>query len=185
LLPPRSVISVNALGYALRIDPNTLRRWIESGKLQVDGSQIVRERSNYFVRRDRIEKIREDLNLQAKPVSSDEWRQEFLDYAKSRILSKSYKPVLVKALFKLVDREGKAKMDDIVKEFKAFYVQRATSGLDVEFGVPLLQDPTKASDKELRRLIIQMPLERFCIKNYFEYNENDDTVQIAPQLWQE
>ena len=185
LNPEEDLISVNALGYALRIDPNTLRRWIESGKLQVDDSQIIRERSNYFVRRDRIEKIREDLNLQARPVSSDEWRQEFLDYAKSRILSKSYKPVLVKALFKLVDREGKAKMDDIVKEFRAFYVQRATSGLDVEFGVPLLQDPIKASDKELRRLIIQMPLERFRIKNYFEYNENDDTVQIAPQLWQE
>ena len=47
------------------------------------------------------------------------------------------------------------------------------------------RSPTKAGDKELRRLIIQMPLERFRIKNYFEYNENDDTVQIAPQLWQE
>ena len=30
-----------------------------------------------------------------------------------------------------------------------------------------------------------MPLERFRIKNYFEYNEEDDTVQIAPQLWQD
>jgi DNA-binding transcriptional regulator YhcF (GntR family) len=185
LSPEDDLISINALSYALRIDPNTLRRWIEGGKLQVDGSQTIRERSNYFVRRDRIEKIREDFHLQARPISSDEWRQEFLDYAKSRNLSKSYKPVLVKALFKLVDREGKAKMDDIVKEFRAFYVQRAMSGLDVEFGVPLLQNPTKASDKELRRLIIQMPLQRFRIKNYFEYNEDDDTVQIAPLLWQE
>ena len=185
LNPEDDLISINALGYALRIDPNTLRRWIESGKLQVDGSQTIRERSNYFVRRDRIEKIREDLNLQARPISSDQWRQEFLDYTKSRLLSKSYKPVLVKALFKLVDREGKAKMDDIVKEFRAFYVQRAISGLDVEFGVPLLRDPMQASDKELKRLIIQMPLERFRIKNYFEYNEEDDTVQIAPQLWQD
>lgn len=185
LNPEDDLISINALGYALRIDPNTLRRWIESGKLRVDGSQTIRERSNYFVRRDRIEKIREDLNLQARPISSDQWRQEFLDYAKSRHLSKSYKPVLIKALFKLVDREGKAKMDDIVKEFRAFYVQRATSGLDVEFGVPLLLDPMQASDKELRRLIIQMPLERFRIKNYFEYDEENDTVQIAPQLWQD
>ena len=185
LNPEDDLISINALGYALRIDPNTLRRWIESGKLQVDGSQTIRERSNYFVRRDRIEKIREDLNLQARPISSDQWRQEFLDYTKSRLLSKSYKPVLVKALFKLVDREGKAKMDDIVKEFRAFYVQRAISGSDVEFGVPLLRDPMQASDKELKRLIIQMPLERFRIKNYFEYNEVDDTVQIAPQLWQD
>src|SRR5205807_9936668 len=165
LNPEDDLISINALSYALRIDPNTLRRWIEGGKLQMDGSQTIRERSNYFVRRDRIEKIREDLNLQARPISSDQWRQEFLDYTKSRLLSKSYKPVLVKALFKLVDREGKAKMDDIVKEFRAFYVQRAISGLDVEFGVPLLRDPMQASDKELKRLIIQMPLERFRIKN--------------------
>ena len=55
----------------------------------------------------------------------------------------------------------------------------------MEFGVPLLRDPMQASDKELKRLIIQMPLERFRIKNYFEYNEEDDTVQIAPQLWQD
>src|SRR6266566_7255567 len=47
LNPEEDLISVNALGYALRIDPNTLRRWIENGKLQADVSQIVRERSNY------------------------------------------------------------------------------------------------------------------------------------------
>ncbi len=27
-----------------------------------------------------------DLNLQAKPLASDEWRQEFLDFAKIRNL---------------------------------------------------------------------------------------------------
>jgi len=37
----------------------------------------------------------------------------------------------------------------------------------------------------LRRLIISNPLERFLIKNYFEYNREEDVVQIAPQLWQE
>jgi hypothetical protein len=185
LKPEEDLISLNALGYALRVDPNRLRRWIENGKLQADGDQKVGERSNYYFRRDRIEQIRTELNLQAKPVASDEWRQEFLDFAKSRNLSRSYKPVLVKAVFKLVDREGKVKMDDLVKAFREFYVQRATSGLPVEFGVPLLKDPTTVSDNELRRLIISNPLERFLIKNYFEYHREEDIVQIAPQLWQE
>ena len=185
LKPEEDLISLNALGYALRVDPNRLRRWIENGKLRADGDQKVGERSNYYFRRDRIEQIRTELHLQAKPVASDEWRQEFLDFAKSRNLSRSYKPVLVKAVFKLVDREGKVKMDDLVKEFKEFYVQRAASGLPVEFGVPLLKDPTIVSDNELRRLIISNPLERFLIKNYFEYNREEGIVQIAPQLWQE
>jgi hypothetical protein len=185
LKPEEDLISLNALGYALRVDPNRMRRWIENGKLQADGDQKVGERSNYYFRRNRIEQIRTELNLRAKPVASDEWRQEFLDFAKSRNLSRSYKPVLVKAVFKLVDREGKVKLDDLVKAFRDFYVQRAASGLPVEFGVPLLKDPTTVSDSELRRLIVSNPLERFLIKNYFEYHREEDIVQIAPQLWQE
>ncbi len=185
LKPEEDLISLNALGYSLRIDPNRLRRWVESGKLQADGDQKVGERHNYYFIRDRIEQIRTELNLQAKPAASDEWRQEFLDYAKSRNLSRSYKPVLVKALFKLIDREGKVKMDDLVKEFREFYVQRARKGLPVEIGPTILNNPSTVSDNELRRLIITNPLERFLIKNYLEYHQEEDIVQIAPQLWQE
>jgi len=183
LEPAEDLISLNALGYALRVDPNRLRRWVESGKLQADGDQKVGERHNYYFRRDRVEQIRNDLNLQAKPLASDEWRQEFLDFAKSRNLSRSYKPVLVKALFKLIDREGKVKMDDLVREFRDFYIQRANQGLPVEIGATLLNNPTTASDNDLRRLIITNPLERFLIKNYLEYHQDEDIIQIAPQLW--
>ena len=92
---------------------------------------------------------------------------------------------MVKAIFKLVDRDGKVKMEDLVKEFRDFYVQRAMSGLLIEKDVPLLQDPISVSDKDIRKLIIQMPLNRFRIKNYFEYYPDEDVIQIAPQLWQE
>jgi hypothetical protein len=183
LEPAADLISLNALGYALRVDPNRLRRWLESGKLQADGNQKIGERHNYYFRRDRVEQIRNDLNLQAKPLASDEWRQEFLDFAKSRNLSRSYKPVLVKALFKLVDREGRVKMDDLVREFRDFYMQRANQGLPVETGATLLNNPTTASDNDLKRLIITNPLQRFLIKNYLEYHQDEDIVQIAPQLW--
>ena len=82
-------------------------------------------------------------------------------------------------------REGEVKIDDLVKEFREFYVQRAILGLPVEFGVPLLRDPTTASDRALMRLIITNPLERFLIKNYFEYYPDEGVLRIAPQLWQE
>jgi hypothetical protein len=67
------------LGYALRVDPNTLRRWIEHEKLRPEASQTLRERSIYYFRRDRIEQIRKSLGLENIPTSSDEWKQEFLD----------------------------------------------------------------------------------------------------------
>jgi hypothetical protein len=76
-------------------------------------------------------------------------------------------------------------MDELVKEFRDFYIQRAASGLPVEFGVPLLADPASASDRAIMRLIITNPLERFLIKNYFEYYPGEGVLRIAPQLWQE
>src|SRR3989449_4065455 len=146
LKPEDDLISLNALGYALRIDPNTVRRWIEHEKLHPDASQMSGERSIYYFRRDRIERIRESLGLENIPTSSDEWKQEFLDFAKSRNLSRSYKPVMVKAFFKLVDREGKVKIDDLVREFRDYYAQRASIGLPLERDDSPLADPTKPSD---------------------------------------
>lgn len=113
--PEEDLISLNALGYALRVDPARVRRWIENGTLHPDASQKSGERTSHYFRRDRIEQIRKSLGLENIPASSDEWKQEFLDFVKGRNLTKSYKPVMLKALFKLVDREGKVKIDELVQ----------------------------------------------------------------------
>jgi hypothetical protein len=119
------LITLKALSYALHIDMQTIRRgWIETGKLQPDVTQQVGSRDVYFFRRDRIDAIRQQFTLNQAPTSSAEWRQEFLDYARSRSLTKSYKPVLLKALLKLVNRNGEVRMDDLASEFLAFYIQR-------------------------------------------------------------
>jgi len=176
---------LNALGYALRVDPNTLRRWIEHEKLSPDASQTLRERSIYYFRRDRIEQIRKSLGLENVPTSSDEWKQEFLDFAKSRNLSRSYKPVMVKAFFKLVDREGKVKIDDLVREFRDYYTQRLAAGEPLEQDASIMARPAEASNEEIKRLLIDMPVQRFLIKNFIEYLPEEGVLRIAPQLWQE
>ncbi len=185
LKPENDLISLNALGYALRVDPVRVRSWVENETLQPDVSQMLGERTSYYFRRDRIEQIRKNLGLENIPGSSDEWKQEFLDFAKSHRLTKSYKPVMLKALFKLVDREGKVKIDDLVREFRDFYVQRASMGQPLERGDSPLADPTKPSDNTIKRLIITYPLERFLIKNFIEYFPEEGVLQIAPQLWKE
>jgi hypothetical protein len=185
LKPEEDLISLTTLAYALRVDHTTVRSWLEHGKLQADAQQKAGERSNYYFRRDRIEEIRVQFNVGNAPSSSAEWRQEFLDFAKSRQLTKSYKPVLLKAILKVVDREGIASIDDVVREFRAFYIQRYEAGQPVEFGVRLLKDPATASDSEIKQLIVKYPLNRFIIKKYIEYSSRSDEIRIAPQLWQE
>src|SRR6266852_4113475 len=185
LKPEEDLISLNALGYALRVDPNRVRRWIEHEKLRPDASQMLRERSIYYFRRDRIEQIRESLGLENIPTSSDEWKQEFLDFAKSRNLSRSYKPVMVKAFFKLVDREGKVKIEDLVREFRDYYAQRLAAGEPLEQDASIMARPAEASNEEIKRLLIDMPVQRFLIKNFIEYFPEEGVLRIAPQLWQE
>jgi hypothetical protein len=185
LKPEEDLISLNALGYALRVDPNTLRRWIEHERLRPDASQTLRERSIYYFRRNRIEQIRESLGLENIPTSSDEWKQEFLDFAKSRNLSRSYKPVMVKAFFKLVDREGKVKIDDLVREFRDYYAQRLAAGEPLEQDASIMARPTEASNEEIKRLLIDMPVQRFLIKNFIEYFPEEGVLRIASQLWHE
>jgi hypothetical protein len=182
--PEADLISLRALSYALRVDTTTIRGWLDSGKLQADEHTTTGESTGFFFRRDRIDAIRQQFALEHTPETSDAWRQEFLDFAQSRHLSKSYKPVLLHALLRLVDREGKVAMADLIQAFRAFYVQRQQDGLPVEFGGPLMTNPAALSDSAIKRLIVKYPLDRFLIKHYLIYDSDTDTIQIAPQLWQ-
>jgi hypothetical protein len=182
--PEDDLISLRALSHALRVDPSVIRRWLERGRLSPDLAADGAGRGLFF-RRDRVAAISAELLGAARPATPEAWRQEFLDFARSRNLSKSYKPVLVKALLATVGRDGEAAMADIVREFRAFYRARREAGLPVEFGPPDVSDPAAVSDARLRQLIVQNPLERFLIKGFLEYLPEAGVVRFAPQLWAE
>jgi hypothetical protein len=128
--------------------------------------------------------MRIQVGLEDIPTSSEEWKQKFLDAAKSRNLSKSYKPVMVKTFFKLVDREGKVKMNDMIREFRAYSIQQMEAGQPLEQHRSLMASPIKTIDQAIKQLIVTHPLERFLIKNFMIYFPEEGVLQIAPQLWQ-
>lgn len=180
------LISLRALSYALHVDMQTIRRgWIETGKLQPDVTQRVGNRDTYFFRRNRLDVIRQQFALERSPDSGVEWRQKFLDFARSRSLNKSYKPVLLKALLKLVDRNGEVSMQDLATEFLSFYVERQRQNQPIEFNAPLLNDPSSAPLESIKQLIAKYPLERLVIQGFVEYEPSDGVVRFTPQLWSE
>lgn len=70
LKPEEDLISVNALGYALRVDPVRVRRWVESETLKPDAAQFSGGRTNYYFRRDSIETIRKQLGIGNMPLQA-------------------------------------------------------------------------------------------------------------------
>lgn len=186
VLPADDLISLRALSYALRIDLQTIRRrWIEAGKLTPDARHSIGSREVYFFRRDRIDAIRRQFARAPEPASAAEWRQEFLAFARSRNLTRSYKPVMLKALLQLVNRDGEAHIDDLARAFQHFYLERERAGLPVESGVPLLEKPSTVTLNAIRQLLLKHPLERFIIKGFLEYSPADGMVRFAPRLWHE
>lgn len=180
------LISLRALSYALRVDMSTVRRnWVESGKLQPDRQVHLGSRSVYYFRRDRTEAIRRQFVRSALPTNPAEWRQEFLDYASSRNLTRSYKPVLLKTLIKLVNRHGEASLDALAAEFHAFYLERQQQGLITEPDGPLAADLSSVSRDTVKRLLLKYPLDRFILKGFLEYDADAGLVRFNQQIWQE
>jgi hypothetical protein len=183
--PEEDLITLRALSHLLRVDTTTIRNWIERGRLRPDRHTGSGQGEGIFFRRDRVGEIRVSMGSGKRPVTGAEWRQEFLDFARSRNLTKSYKPVLLKALLRLVDRRGEVHLEALVADFHAFYLDRHRQGLPVEFDVPLLADPTVASQAALRRLVVRYPLDRFLIQGFLEFDSSSEIVRFASPLWAE
>ncbi len=180
------LITLQTLSYALRVEAATIRRnWIETGKLTPDSVQAIGSRNFYFFRRDRIEAIRTQFQLAPTPQTGEEWRQDFLDFAKSRNLTKSYKPVLLKALLDLVDRNGEVLMDALAEAFRAFYIRRKRDGLTTEVGVSVLLHPEQTDLDTIEKLIVKYPLERFILNGFLQYDTSAGIVRFNPSLWHE
>ena len=102
-----------------------------------------------------------------------------LDHMK---MSYSYKPVLLQAMMRLADVDGKAKLDHIVEYFIDFYKARAQAGLFVEQAdSTFVQYPEDR--KKARRTILIYPFKRFEEKQMMVFNREEDTLEIVPTIW--
>lgn len=182
--PEDDLISMHALGYALHVDPYTVQDWVRRGRLEPHQVLRVGRRESYFFRRDQVEAIRRRLVGAPPPASGAEWRQAFLDYVRGRNLTKSYKPALLLALLRLVDRNGEARLEDLAREFHRFYLERQAAGLPTEDDGPMV-DPASAAPADVAELIVKHPLHRFIIKGFLEHDKQTGIVRFAPQLWAE
>jgi hypothetical protein len=182
--PEDNLISMRALGYELRVDPYTIQDWVRAGKVNADNVVKIGQRESYFFRRDRIDSIRSQIGLHSRPASGAEWRQAFLDYVRAKNLTKSYKPVLIKALLRLVNRHGEVPISALAQEFHAFYLQRERDNLRTEASSPL-ENPSVLTLEAVQKLIVKYPLDRFLLQHFLEYDRLTGIVRFAPQLWAE
>ncbi|MGI5837905.1 MAG: restriction endonuclease [Chloroflexota bacterium] len=178
------LISLRALSYALRVDTTTIRRWVERGKIKPDSYSDQRAGDGLFFRRRCIQEARQKFKLRPDPVLNDEWLGSFLRFAMRGLLNKSYKPVMLLAMFDNVNSDGTINENTLVESFRAFYVARSKKGLQPEVSSSLLSRPESASLSDVRKLLIRYPLDRFIIQGFIEHLPEEGLIRFRPELWE-
>ncbi len=185
--PVDDLISLRALSYSLHVDSKTVRSWVgrglllpdaASGDIRGDGTQ-----SGLFFRRSRVEDIRRQFRLQATPAAPEEWVARFLHFAMGGRLNMSYKPVLLLALLDCVDSQGAVAEETLAAAFWQFYRQRAARGLPAEAASSILSRPEEATLAQVRRLMVEYPLDRFVIQGLLERLPEEGLVRVRPEVW--
>jgi hypothetical protein len=137
----------------------------------------------YYFSRERIESIRTALGL---PRLDDESRPRlFAKFVAEMDMSASYKPVMLLALLERVDSSGKAGLADVVCSFREFYERRKADGLVVERAGTRMARVGELDDAEVRRLMLEMPFEKFERRRYLKYDRDLAYLRFDPVLWRQ
>lgn len=94
----------------------------------------------------------------------------------------SYKPVFILAMLQSCDKNGRAKIEDIVSCFRKFYQQRREKGLIIE-KPKSIYCKEKIDDAEIRRNILAYPFKRFELMSLMHHSKTLGMIEIDAAVW--
>jgi hypothetical protein len=178
------MVSSTELELQLSASEGRIRSAIERGAIVADHTLQLGEKTYYYLRQERAEEIREQLHLPR--VDDENIRTLFLAYVKQMDLKQSYKPVMLQALLDRADEHGKARLDEVVRAFAGFYLDRAEKGQTVERGSARMSRVRQLSEEEIRVVMLRMPFEKFERRHFLLHDRQDLAfIRFNRALWRQ
>jgi superfamily II DNA or RNA helicase len=178
-----NMVSLADLERELAVSEGRVKRALERGEVTADHLVQLGERSYFYFHRDNIENVR--MAIGAPKVEDSTLRERFLEYVRDMDMAASYKPVLLLSVLNTVNEDGRAKVIDLVKEFRRFYQDRRLAGLPVERQGARRTPVDELDDSALQRLMLEMPFEKFERRGYLRYDRDLAFIRIEPKLWRQ
>jgi len=161
------------------VQSETIARYLREGKIIADLVIPMGEsrRFNYF-KEERILKYAKEFKWEL--ITPANMKDKFIDMVDRMDMSYSYKPVLLKAIFKNIDGKGRVRIEDLVDYFIDYYEDRREKGLVVEKRTCLyLRDYTR---KEVETNIFSNPFKRFEDMNFMKRNKDLEYIEISRHI---
>lgn len=154
---------------------------IEKGEIVPDlVVQMSENRTLHYYKRERVQEYANKFGWTV--IDDDNKYKLFMDMVKEMRMDHSYKPVLLKALLKCSDNQGRAKISDLVEYYRNFYSDRRNNNLIIEKEDSVFFKDYY-SDKEIEREILNYPFRRFETMSMMHHTKTLGVVQIDSSIW--
>jgi superfamily II DNA or RNA helicase len=178
-----NMISLPDLERELAVAEGRVRSAMERGEVRPDHTLQLGERTYFYFDRDRTEEVR--LAIGAPKIDDHTIRDRFMEFVEEMDMAMSYKPVMLLALLDAVGEEGKAELNEVVRRFLGFYQDRRAAGLMVERPGARRQSVDELDETSARRLMLEMPFEKFERRRFLRYDRDLAYVRFDPRLWRQ
>ncbi len=162
------------------VQSETIERYIREGLIIPDLEIPMGSRSFKYFKQETIENYAKQFSWQL--ITPANMKDKFIEFVKKMDMSYSFKPVLLKAMLKYADNEGKVCVDDIVNYFIDFYENRKKKGLKPEKPNSLYSRESY-TEKEVGRNIFQNPFRRFEDMRFVERCRDVEYVEFNRYIW--
>lgn len=174
---------ISQMEFVRRVDvqSETIEKYLREGKLIPDLIVPMSEHRTFkYFKEETLERYSKEYGWQ---LIDDKNRKElFMKMVEQMDMSYSYKPVLLKAILKYADKNGRVKIEDIVSYFKNFYENRRASGLVVEKPNSIFAKGGY-TNKEAERNILSNPFKRFEDMNMLRHTKTLGIIEVDSTVW--
>lgn len=174
---------ISQMEFVRRVDvqSETIEKYLREGKLIPDLIVPMSEHRTFkYFKEETLERYSKEYGWQ---LIDDKNRKDlFMKMVEQMDMSYSYKPVLLKAILKHADKNGRVKIEDIVSYFKSFYEDRRTAGLIVEKPNSIFAKGGY-TDKEAERNILSNPFKRFEDMNMLRHTKTLGIIEVDSSVW--
>lgn len=163
------------------IQEDTLEKYIQDGKIQPDlVVPISKSRTFKYFREEKVQYYAKQFGWTL--ITDNNRKDIFLEMIERMDMNYSYKPVFIMAMLKNCDKNGRARIEDIVAYFRRFYHQRREKGLIVE-KPKSVYCKDDIDDAEIRRNILAYPFRRFELMSLMRHTKTLGMIEIDPTVW--
>lgn len=161
------------------VQSETIERYIREEKILPDFEVPMGSRSFKYFKKETIEKYAVEFSWEL--ITPENMKDKFMEFIKKMDMSYSFKPVLLKAMLRYADKDGRVLVDDIVNYFMNFYEDRKKKGLKPEKSNSLYS--REYTEKEVERNIFANPFKRFEDMRFMKRSMDVEYVEFNRYVW--